>query len=62
MLIRIRWFVIGAVTALGSAAYVVNQLRRMREKLAPKAVARVGVDGVADLIEATARRIDPGSR
>lgn len=61
MLVRIRWFLIGVLTTLAAGAFVLNRLRQMREKLAPKAVARVGVDGVADLIEATARRIDPGA-
>jgi hypothetical protein len=59
MLLRIRWFLLGVAATLGGGAYIVHQLRRMREQLAPKNVARVGVTGVADLIDAAARRIHP---
>ena len=59
MLVRIRWFVLGVLATLGGGAYVLNQLRQMREKMAPRSIARVGANGVADLIDATARRIHP---
>ncbi len=59
MLIRLRWFMIGVVATVATGAYIVNRVRQMREKLAPKSVARAGVHGVADLLDAAAKRIEP---
>ena len=59
MFVRIRWFVIGAATSLGAAAYVANQLRRARERLTPRNLARGGARGVADMIDRAADRVAP---
>lgn len=61
MLLRIRWFVLGVVAAGAGVAYVVDQLRRARERLTPENLARGGARGVASLIEAAAERIAPGN-
>lgn len=50
---------IGVVATVATGAYIVNRVRQMREKLAPKSVARAGVHGVADLLDAAAKRIEP---
>jgi hypothetical protein len=59
MLIRVRWFVLGALSGAGGAIYVVDQLRRAREALTPRNLARGGARGVASLIDAAAERIAP---
>lgn len=61
MLVRIRWFVIGAATSLGAAAYVANQLRRARERLTPRNLAKGGARSVADLIDRAADRVSPSA-
>ncbi|MDJ0961681.1 MAG: hypothetical protein QNJ88_13565 [Acidimicrobiia bacterium] len=59
MLLRIRWFVVGFLTATAAAAYVIDQVRRAREKLTPENLTRSGARGVAALIDAAAERIAP---
>ena len=59
MLLRIRWFVFGAVSSVGLFAYAARQLRRARERLAPRNLARKGARGVADLLGDAATRVAP---
>jgi hypothetical protein len=62
MLLRFRWFLIGAATSLGAAAYVASQVRRARQRLTPGNLAREGAHGVASLIDRAADRIAPVAR
>ena len=57
MFTRLRWFVYGFVASLGATAYVVNRLRRMRERLTPQAVARVSALSLADAMANAGRRL-----
>ena len=59
MLLRVRWFLFGALSAAGGAIYVVDQLRRARERMTPENLARGGARGVASLIDGAANRIAP---
>jgi len=59
MLLRIRWFLLGAFAAASGAVYAVDQLRRARQRLTPENMARSGARGVASLIDAAAERIAP---
>ena len=61
MLLRIRWFLAGFVAASAGAVYVIDQLRRARERLTPENLTRSGVRGVATLIDAAADRIAPSN-
>lgn len=62
MLVRIRWFLVGAVSSLGVIAYLASQIRRAREKLTPRNVARAGMQTVADALDTAARRIEAPTR
>lgn len=61
MLVRLRWFLLGVVATVGATAYVVTRARRLRERLSPETVVRVGALTVADLMEAAGHRIKPRS-
>ena len=62
MLVRVRWFLLGFATAAGGAVYVVDQLRRARERLTPENMAKGSARSVATLLDAAADRIEPGTR
>jgi hypothetical protein len=59
MLLRIRWFLLGAATAFGLGAYVYERVRRTRERFTPRAAARASATGLADALDSVARRIAP---
>jgi hypothetical protein len=59
VLLRIRWFTFGAVTALGFGVYLVGRVRRTRERLTPRTMVRASAAGLADALDAAARRIAP---
>ena len=59
MLLRVRWFLLGAVTAASGAVYVIEQLRRARERMTPENLARESARSVATLLDAAADRIEP---
>jgi hypothetical protein len=61
MLLRIRWFLLGAVSAAGGAVYLADQLRRAREAVTPANLARGGARSIAAAIDAAADRIAPTS-
>ena len=54
MLVRMRWFAIGALASFGVLAYLANQLRRARERLTARALARRAGHAVADALDAAA--------
>ena len=59
MLLRIRWFLMGALTIAGLAGYLLNELRKAREKLTPRAVANTGLRRVAKLLDTAADAVQP---
>ena len=61
MLLRIRWFLLGALSSLGTIAYLAVQVRRARERLSPSALARSGSRTVTTILDRTADRIAPSS-
>jgi hypothetical protein len=61
MLLRIRWFLIGALSAAAGAVYVADQLRRARERMTPANLAKGGARSLAGVIDAAADRIAPPS-
>ncbi len=59
MFMRIRWFALGVLSAVGGSAYVFVKLRQLRARLTPANLRRVGGHAVADALGAAARRISP---
>lgn len=59
MLVRIRWFLVGVLSSIGVIAYLAKQIRRARETLSPRNVARAGMRSVADALDTAAERIEP---
>ncbi len=59
MFVRIRWFLLGAVSAFGLLSYLATQLKRAREQLTPGNIVRKGGRSVAGVLDTTADRIDP---
>jgi hypothetical protein len=59
MFIRARWFLYGALVALGATAYLAAQVKRMRERLTPQTMARAGASTGADLLILAGRAITP---
>jgi hypothetical protein len=62
MLVRIRWFMLGALTAMGSGAWLLGRVVRLRERLTPSAVARTSGHAAADALDALATSIGGGSQ
>jgi F420-0:gamma-glutamyl ligase-like protein len=59
MLLRIRWFVVGALASLGVVGYLAARLRKARERLTPSNLARHSKRAVADLLDSAADTIRP---
>lgn len=59
MLTRIRWFILGVVTATGVLSYLANQLRKARERLTPRNLANSGLRGFARALDNAADAIQP---
>lgn len=59
MLVRLRWFLYGMLVTLAAVTYMASQVRRARERLTPRNLARSGAGGLADWLDATADRIAP---
>ena len=59
MFVRIRWFVLGALSAFGVVSYLAAQVKRARQQLTPANLVRRGGSSVADALETTADRLDP---
>jgi hypothetical protein len=65
MLLRLRWFIMGAVASVGVVTYLANQLRRARERLTPRNLANSGMRSVAEMLDSAADSVSPtegGSR
>jgi hypothetical protein len=59
MLLRIRWFLLGALSSLGTIAYLAVQVRIARERLSAAALGRSGSRTVASLLDRTADLVAP---
>ncbi len=59
MLLRIRWFILGAVASVGFVTYLANQLRRARERLTPRNLANTGLRSVAEVLDTAADAVAP---
>ncbi len=59
MLLRIRWFILGAVASVGFVTYLANQLRRARERLTPRNLANTGMRSVAEMLDTAADVVAP---
>lgn len=59
MLLRIRWFIMGALASIGLVSYLAAQLRKARQLLTPRNLADTGMRGVADLLDAAAEAVQP---
>jgi len=59
MLLRVRWFIMGAAASLGVVSYLAKQLRMARERMTPRNLANTGMRGVADLIDSAAEAVRP---
>jgi hypothetical protein len=59
MLLRVRWFTIGVLSSMGVLAYLVTQVKRARERLDARALARSGGRTVAAMLGRAATRISP---
>lgn len=59
MFVRIRWFVLGALSAFGLLSYLATQLKRARQQITPANLVRKGGRSVAGVLDTTADRIDP---
>ena len=58
MLRRLRWFILGLTAGVGGSAWLIGQLRRGRERIAPANTGKVAALGVADLLEAGSRALN----
>ena len=59
MLLRIRWFIMGVAASLGAIGYLANQVRKARERMTPRNIAKSGMRGVADLLDTAAEAVKP---
>ena len=62
MLLRIRWFIMGVAASLGAIGYLANQVRKARERMTPRNIAKSGMRGVADLLDTAAEAVKPGGK
>ncbi|MEA2002469.1 MAG: hypothetical protein U9N84_11400 [Actinomycetota bacterium] len=59
MLLRIRWFIMGAAASVGVVAYLASLLRKARERITPRNLANSGMRGVARLFDQAADAVEP---
>lgn len=59
MFLRIRWFLLGAAGSVSLLAYLATQVKRARERMSARALARSGGRTVASLLDKAAMRISP---
>ena len=57
MFLRMRWLGIGMITSLGLVAWLAARVKRMRERLSTRALARSGGRTVASLLDRAADRV-----
>ncbi len=59
MLLRIRWFIMGAAASAGLVAYLASQVKRARERITPRNLANSGMRGVARVFDQAADAVKP---
>jgi hypothetical protein len=59
MFLRMRWLAIGAALSVGVMAYLAAQVKRARERLSARTLARSGGRAVASLLDRAANRLTP---
>ena len=59
MFLRIRWFLVGALSSLGVFAYLANELRKAKERMTPRNIANTGLRGVAKVFDSAADAVRP---
>jgi hypothetical protein len=59
MLLRFRWFTLGALSTIGVGAYLAARVRKARERFTVGAFGRAGAHGVAAALDLVADRIAP---
>lgn len=59
MFLRIRWFTLGVLSAIGGGAYLLAKLRRMRARLTPDNLRRAAGHAIADGLGYAGRMIAP---
>ncbi len=59
MLLRLRWFALGALSVVSGGVYVVGKMRRARERLTAANFRRTSGHALADALGAAARRLAP---
>ncbi len=59
MLLRLRWFALGALSVVSGGVYVLGKMRRMRERFTAANFRRASGHAVADALGAAARRVAP---
>jgi hypothetical protein len=62
MLVRIRWFLLGALTTVGGGAWMLNKFARFREHLTPGGFARLSGRAAADALDRLAVSVGEGGR
>jgi hypothetical protein len=60
MLLRLRWFLLGLVSAIGGGAYVMAKLVRMRARFSRENVMRASALAASDALAGAARIVAPG--
>jgi len=61
-LLRVRWFVFGAVAAVVGAVYTAMRAPFSRKRLTGRAVHEVGMRSAAALLDAAAERVGSSGR
>lgn len=59
MLLRARWFIMGAVASVSMGAYLANQVRKARLRMTPRNIATSAMRGVARLLDDAANSVQP---
>jgi len=59
VLLRIRWFMIGAMSSVAGGAYVLVKLRQMRARMTPANVGRASALAAADALALAGRLVEP---
>jgi hypothetical protein len=59
MLLRARWFILGAIATVSGGVFAAARLRRAREMLNAQSAAKLGARGVAGMIDRVADSVSP---
>ncbi len=62
MLLRIRWFLLGAVATVAAAVSLAVRSPYLRRRLTGRAVRDAGLRGAADLLDAASARVGAAGR